>query len=88
MARQSGGRLAQMPDDIFDQILAVDLRGVFLCMKYEIRHMLKAGGGAIAAPRSRKRFQEWSYTFARTSRASPPGRHSSSTARKPHTEGN
>jgi NAD(P)-dependent dehydrogenase (short-subunit alcohol dehydrogenase family) len=39
--------LAQMPDDIFDQILAVDLRGVFLCMKYEIRHMLKAGGGAI-----------------------------------------
>jgi len=25
--------LAQMPDDIFDQILAVDLRGVFLCMK-------------------------------------------------------
>ena len=39
--------LAEMPDDIFDQIVAVDLRGVFLCMKYEIQHMLKAGGGAI-----------------------------------------
>jgi NAD(P)-dependent dehydrogenase (short-subunit alcohol dehydrogenase family) len=39
--------LADMPDDVFDDILAVDLLGVFLCMKYEIRHMLKAGGGAI-----------------------------------------
>ncbi len=39
--------LAEMADDVFDDILAVDLLGVFLCMKYEIRHMLKAGGGAI-----------------------------------------
>jgi NAD(P)-dependent dehydrogenase (short-subunit alcohol dehydrogenase family) len=39
--------LAEMDDDVFDDILAVDLLGVFLCMKYEIRHMLKAGGGAI-----------------------------------------
>ncbi len=39
--------LADMADDVFDDILAVDLLGVFLCMKYEIRHMLKAGGGAI-----------------------------------------
>ncbi|MEI9989093.1 MAG: glucose 1-dehydrogenase [Rhizomicrobium sp.] len=39
--------LADMADDTFDDILAVDLLGVFLCMKYEIRHMLKTGGGAI-----------------------------------------
>jgi len=39
--------LAEMADDTFSDILAVDLVGVFLCMKYEIRHMLKAGGGAI-----------------------------------------
>jgi len=39
--------LADMADDTFDDILAVDLLGVFLCMKYEIRHMLKSGGGAI-----------------------------------------
>ena len=39
--------LAEMPDEAFDQILAVDLRGVFLCMKFEIRHMLKAGWGVI-----------------------------------------
>jgi len=39
--------LADMPDSAFDEIIAVDLLGVFLCMKYEIRHMLRAGGGAI-----------------------------------------
>lgn len=39
--------LAEMADDVFDDILAVDLLGVFLCMKYEIRQMLKQGGGAI-----------------------------------------
>ena len=39
--------MAEMPDDTFGEVLAVDLEGVFLCMKYEIRHMLEAGGGAI-----------------------------------------
>lgn len=31
----------------FDATIAVDLRGVFLCMKYEIKEMLETGGGAI-----------------------------------------
>jgi NAD(P)-dependent dehydrogenase (short-subunit alcohol dehydrogenase family) len=31
----------------FDQLIAVNLRGVFLCMKYELREMVRAGGGAI-----------------------------------------
>jgi len=31
----------------FDEIIAVDLKGVFLGMKYEIPQMLKQGGGAI-----------------------------------------
>ncbi len=31
----------------FDAIVKVDLRGVFLCMKYEIPEMLKVGGGSI-----------------------------------------
>lgn len=34
-------------DELFDQVLGVNLRGLFLCMKYEIRHMLKQGGGRI-----------------------------------------
>jgi NAD(P)-dependent dehydrogenase (short-subunit alcohol dehydrogenase family) len=33
--------------DEWDQILNIDLRGVFLCMKYEIPLILKQGGGAI-----------------------------------------
>jgi NAD(P)-dependent dehydrogenase (short-subunit alcohol dehydrogenase family) len=36
-----------MEEADFDKTIAVDLKGVFLCMKYEIRHMLQAGGGAI-----------------------------------------
>lgn len=33
--------------DIFDDTLAINTRGVFLCMKYEVPEMLKTGGGAI-----------------------------------------
>jgi NAD(P)-dependent dehydrogenase (short-subunit alcohol dehydrogenase family) len=39
--------LADVDEAAFDQVIAVDLKGVFLAMKYEIQYMLKAGGGAI-----------------------------------------
>jgi len=39
--------LAEMDEATFDRTLAVDLKGVFLCMKHEITHMLQSGGGAI-----------------------------------------
>ena len=39
--------LAELEEASFDEVIAVDLKGVFLCMKYEIRHMLKSGGGVI-----------------------------------------
>lgn len=39
--------LAEMDEAIFDNVLAVDLKGIFLCMKHEIGHMLQSGGGAI-----------------------------------------
>jgi NAD(P)-dependent dehydrogenase (short-subunit alcohol dehydrogenase family) len=32
---------------IFDNTFAINARGVFLCMKYEVPAMLKTGGGAI-----------------------------------------
>ncbi|MSP43390.1 MAG: SDR family oxidoreductase [Alphaproteobacteria bacterium] len=38
---------ADMPGNEFDKIIAANLRGVYLCMKYEIQAMLKGGGGAI-----------------------------------------
>lgn len=31
----------------FDRVVAVDLRGVFLCMQYELREMVRTGHGAI-----------------------------------------
>jgi len=43
----AGALFADVEEAAFDQTIAVDLKGVFLAMKYEIRHMLKNGGGAI-----------------------------------------
>lgn len=31
----------------WDRVLTINLKGVWLCMKYEIAHMLRQGGGAI-----------------------------------------
>jgi NAD(P)-dependent dehydrogenase (short-subunit alcohol dehydrogenase family) len=39
--------IAEMEDAAWDRVLAVNLKGVFLCMKHEIRQMLTQGGGAI-----------------------------------------
>jgi NAD(P)-dependent dehydrogenase (short-subunit alcohol dehydrogenase family) len=40
-------RIDQVPDEEFDRIIQVNLRGVWLCIKYEIVQMLTQGGGAI-----------------------------------------
>ncbi|MET0986706.1 MAG: SDR family NAD(P)-dependent oxidoreductase, partial [Steroidobacteraceae bacterium] len=39
--------LADYSEQAFDTVIAVNLKGVWLCMKHEIRAMLKTGGGAI-----------------------------------------
>lgn len=39
--------LIETPVELWDRTMAVNARGVFLCMKYEIPAMLKTGGGAI-----------------------------------------
>jgi NAD(P)-dependent dehydrogenase (short-subunit alcohol dehydrogenase family) len=38
---------ATWDEAIFDRIVQVNLKGVFLCMKYEIAQMLQQGGGVI-----------------------------------------
>jgi NAD(P)-dependent dehydrogenase (short-subunit alcohol dehydrogenase family) len=38
---------AAYPEEMFDRVIAINLKGVWLCMKYEIAQMLKQGGGAI-----------------------------------------
>lgn len=39
--------LADVEDDVFDRVIGVNLKGVFLCMKHEIRQMRSQGGGTI-----------------------------------------
>jgi glucose 1-dehydrogenase len=42
------GPLHEVDDEMFDRIIAVNLRSIFLCMKHEIRAMMAGGrGGAI-----------------------------------------
>jgi len=38
---------ADYSEQVWDDVIDVNLKGVFLAMKYEIPHMLKSGGGAI-----------------------------------------
>jgi len=38
---------ADITEEEWERIIDIDLRGVFLCMKYEIPLLLKQGGGAI-----------------------------------------
>lgn len=40
-------RLADCPESVFDRIIGVNVKGVWLCLKHEITQMLKQGGGAI-----------------------------------------
>src|SRR4029079_13676582 len=42
-----GCMLGDLPMDLYDKIMNVDLRGVMLGMKHGIRAMLKSGGGSI-----------------------------------------
>lgn len=39
--------MAEITDEEFDRTVAVDLKGVWNCMRYEIRQMLRQGGGVI-----------------------------------------
>ena len=41
------GMTADYDENEWDRVLRINLKSVFLCIKYEILEMLKAGGGAI-----------------------------------------
>jgi NAD(P)-dependent dehydrogenase (short-subunit alcohol dehydrogenase family) len=43
----SGKKTAEWSEDSFDRMIAVNLKGVWLCMKNELVQMLAQGGGAI-----------------------------------------
>ena len=40
-------RLADCPEATFDRVIGVNVKGVWLCMKYELAQMQKQGGGSI-----------------------------------------
>ncbi|CAB3764430.1 SDR family oxidoreductase [Paraburkholderia humisilvae] len=42
-----GKTVAELSEDEWDQVLSINLTGVFLSMKYQIQAMLKGGGGSI-----------------------------------------
>lgn len=44
---QFGQTVVELEEAEWDNVMAVNLKGVFLCMKYQIPAMLAAGGGAI-----------------------------------------
>jgi NAD(P)-dependent dehydrogenase (short-subunit alcohol dehydrogenase family) len=45
--QRDAAAMSEIGEDEWNRIMDINLRGVFLCMKYEIPLMLKQGGGAI-----------------------------------------
>lgn len=59
--------LADLDDEVFDRIIAVNLRSVFLCLKHEIKAMLASGrGGAIVNIASTNSFRPQPHQSAYT----------------------
>ncbi len=44
--------IVDMPEDLWDRTIDINLKGVFLCMKYEMQQMIKQGGGSIVSTSS------------------------------------
>jgi NAD(P)-dependent dehydrogenase (short-subunit alcohol dehydrogenase family) len=47
IAGTEGKPVADFPEERWERVIAVNLTGVWLCMKYEIAQMVRQGGGAI-----------------------------------------
>jgi NAD(P)-dependent dehydrogenase (short-subunit alcohol dehydrogenase family) len=45
--RGKDGPVTRVPEDIWDTTLDINLKGMYLCCKFAIPEMIKAGGGAI-----------------------------------------
>jgi NAD(P)-dependent dehydrogenase (short-subunit alcohol dehydrogenase family) len=61
-AEQAVKPAAETTEQEWDRIIAINLRGVFLCLKYEIPLMLRQGGGAIvntSLGRRRQGLRRW-----------------------------
>src|ERR1043165_5723657 len=45
--RSDGSVVSVMSDELFDAVISINLRGVFLCTRAVAPHMIAGGGGAI-----------------------------------------
>ena len=41
------GPMHEFPEEMWDRVVNINMKGVWLCMKYEVPHMLQAGSGTI-----------------------------------------
>ena len=41
-------KLAELPEEVFDRVVSINLKGVYLCMKYELQQFEKQGGSSGA----------------------------------------
>ena len=41
------GRLHEYPEETWDRLIDTNLKGIWLCLKYEIQQMLEQGGGVV-----------------------------------------
>jgi len=41
------GNLMSVPDEIWDQVIAVNLKGTYLCCKFAMARMIESGGGSV-----------------------------------------
>jgi NAD(P)-dependent dehydrogenase (short-subunit alcohol dehydrogenase family) len=44
--------IAEYPERVWDRVIATNLKGVWLCLKYELPALRQGGGGAIVRPLS------------------------------------
>lgn len=58
--------LGDLSDEDFDRVIAINLRGVYLCMKYALPHLIAAGGGSIINTGSLAGFTSFRGTAAYT----------------------
>jgi 3-oxoacyl-[acyl-carrier protein] reductase len=49
---KDGAVAATMTDEAFDAVIGVNLRGVFLCTRAVVPHMIRAGGGVVLSASS------------------------------------
>lgn len=53
------GRVTEMPEEAWDQLMNVNLKGVFRCIKACLPHMISAGGGSIINMSSTQAHRSW-----------------------------